>query len=61
MVLSGTHGPHMMHALCALSIFAGLRCMCLQAIRRSKPPAVLADSYPLSEYRKTQAYNVDKW
>ncbi|CAK0780161.1 hypothetical protein CVIRNUC_004953 [Coccomyxa viridis] len=33
----------------------------LKAIRRTKPPAVLADSYPLSEYRKTQAYNVDKW
>lgn len=32
-----------------------------QAICRPKPPAVLADSYPMAEYKKTQAYNVDKW
>lgn len=36
-------------------------CLHVQAISRPKPPAMLAGTYPLSEYKKTQAYNIDKW
>ena len=35
--------------------------MCLQAIRKPRPPPVLKDHYDEADYKKTQAYNVDKW
>lgn len=33
----------------------------LQAIRKPRPPPVLKDHYDEAEYKKTQAYNIDKW
>jgi hypothetical protein len=33
----------------------------LQALQRKKPPPQLADHLTDEQYKKAQAYNVDKW
>lgn len=44
-----------------ISSTAPARSLCVQALQRKKPPPQLADHLTDEQYKKAQAYNIDKW